>query len=86
MLDLAKMLHAQYDPTQPENVPEDPLAQLRADLAECKAQLKEAHATIALQSRTIAALNGGSHPQVTALHLPLRKKGKRSIRTPPLNT
>ena len=42
MLDLAKMLHAQYDPTQPENVPEDPLAQLRADLAECKAQLKEA--------------------------------------------
>jgi len=57
------MLHAQYDPKKPEAIPVDPLAHLRAELAECRAQLKEAHATIALQARTIASLHAATAPK-----------------------
>lgn len=63
ILDLAEMLLAQYDPQKPSDIPVDPLAQLRAELAECKAQLKSAHATIALQARTIASLHAASTPK-----------------------
>ena len=63
ILILAEMLLAQYDPKKPEAIPVDPLAQLRAELVECKAQLKEAHATIALQARTIASLHAASTPK-----------------------
>jgi transcriptional regulator with XRE-family HTH domain len=63
ILDLAEMLLAQYDPKKPADIPVDPLAQLRAELAECKAQLKQAHATIAVQARTIASLHAASAPK-----------------------
>jgi transcriptional regulator with XRE-family HTH domain len=40
----------------PEAPPDDLAAQLRAELAECREQLKQAHATIAVQARTIEAM------------------------------
>ncbi|NLF99358.1 MAG: helix-turn-helix transcriptional regulator [Lentisphaerae bacterium] len=70
ILNLAELLLAQYDPQKPSDIPQDSLVQIRAELAHlrtelavCKAQLKEAHATIALQARTIASLHAASTPK-----------------------
>lgn len=72
ILEQAERLHAGSNSSEVSaDVPGDPVAQLRAELAECREQLKQAHATIAVQARTIEAMQAEGRYQPGAPSVPL---------------